>query len=234
MVLCNGSIGSVTGNGHSTNGMTFNASDIHLSDASGAIGEKGQASNPTIVYDKAFAIDVNVEGPVLKTPYVARARDQVHRNENRNAILKFIADNPGSKSLDISRLLGMNLGTLRYHLMILSVNHLVVAYQDGAKHIRYFTNNGSYTKDQMKIISLLKREPTSKLIGALIGKTGMTNAKISKASGLQYSDVNRYLKELMAKGIVIRESLGDEKYQYRIATGVEELITRNALQKSSQ
>lgn len=166
-------------------------------------------------------------GPSFGSPGIARARGQVYQNENRGQIVKFIAENPGARLYDIIKALNMNIGTTRYHLMILSLNHVLIPYQEGAGQIRYFTNNGSHSGDQMKIISLLKREPTRKLLSALAGQTGMTNASISAASGLPCSDVTRYLKELTAKGVVVKEPQGRDKYQYRIAPGLADCVAEN-------
>jgi len=177
-----------------------------------------------------IALYTNPESLTGRFSYVPRARDVLDQNDNRNAVLKFIAENPGSIQYDMNKSLNMNIGTLRYHLMILGLNHRVVSYQDGVKRVRYFVNNGAYSEEQMKVISLLKREPTSKLLGTLVGQTGMTNAKISTESGLSYSDVNRYLKELTAKGIVIKESTSQDRYQYRITPNLEEYIAQNLRQ----
>jgi predicted transcriptional regulator len=177
-----------------------------------------------------IALYASPESLANRFSYVARARDVIDRNENRNAILKFIAENPGSIQYEMNKSLNMNIGTLRYHLMILGLNHRVVSYQDGVKRVRYFVNNGTYSEDQMKVISLLKREPTSKLLGALAGQSGMTNAKISAESGLSYSDVNRYLKELTAKGIVVKEAMSQYRYQYRIVPNLEDYIAQNLRQ----
>lgn len=166
-------------------------------------------------------------GPSFGSPGIARARGQVYQNENRSQIVKFLAENPGSRLYDIIKALNMNIGTARYHLMILSLNHALVPYQEGAGQIRYFTNNGSHTGEEMKIISLLKREPTRKLLSALAGHAGMTNTNISAASGLPCSDVTRYLKELTSKGVVIKEPQGRDKYQYRIAPGLADCVAEN-------
>lgn len=177
-----------------------------------------------------IALYANPESLADRFSYVTRARDVIDRNENRNVVLKFIAENPGSIQYDMNKSLNMNIGTLRYHLMILGLNHRVVSYQDGVKRVRYFVNNGTYAEEQMKVISLLKREPTSKLLGTLVGQTGMTNAKISAESGLSYSDINRYLKELTAKGIVIKEATSQDRYQYRIVPNLEDYIAQNIRQ----
>jgi len=179
---------------------------------------------PAIGGNVAF-LDMNAETLVSSAPYVSRAREQLYQNDNRSTILKFINENPGHTLHDIARQLNINLGTVRYHLMILSVNHLVAAYNDGAKRVRYFKNTSSFNEEQMNVISLLRREPTSKLLGALLaGGTGLTNADIAQASGLGYSDINRYLKELVARGIVVKEPAGSEKYLYSIANGLDGAI----------
>jgi hypothetical protein len=178
-----------------------------------------------------FALYANSESLTGKSPYISRARSLIDQNENRNRVLQFIAENPGSKQYDMTGALDMNIGTLRYHLMILGLNHRVVSYQDGARLVRYFVNNGTYSPEQMEVISLLKRNPTSKLLSALAGNTGMTGAMISTVSGLPYCEVNKYLKELVAKGVVVKESLSAERYQYRIAPGREDYIVRNIGQR---
>jgi hypothetical protein len=54
-----------------------------------------------------------------------------------------------------------------------------------------FETNGAYDEKSMKAIALLKREPTSKIIVALLGDPGIANSGISAISSLTYSDVNR-------------------------------------------
>jgi alpha-tubulin suppressor-like RCC1 family protein/predicted transcriptional regulator len=153
--------------------------------------------------------------------YIARARSRIDRNDNRNNVMRFIAASPGCTQYEIARGLGFNLGTVRYHLMILGINHRLATYRDDVKRVRYFTNAGTFTGEQMRIISLLRREPVSKLLRALAGTQGMSNSGLSTACGLPDSDVSRLLKELTAKGITIREALPGEKPVYRIAPGLE-------------
>jgi predicted transcriptional regulator len=97
--------------------------------------------------------------------YIARARSRIDRNGNRNSVMKFIAANPGCTQYEIARSMGLNLGTVRYHLMILGFNHRLTIYRDDVKRVRYFTNAGTFSEEQMKLISLLKREPVNKVLG---------------------------------------------------------------------
>ena len=63
---------------------------------------------------------------------VTRARGRIDSNENRNTVLKFITNNPGVSLYDISKSLKINMGTVRYHLMILGINHRITSYQVGS------------------------------------------------------------------------------------------------------
>ncbi len=76
---------------------------------------------------------------------VARAKTRIESNRNRNDLLKFVNENPGVTAVDISRGLKMNLGTIRYHLFILTANHKIVSYKDDGKFLRYFRNSGAYS-----------------------------------------------------------------------------------------
>ena len=95
---------------------------------------------------------------------VARARTKIESNRNRNDLLKFINENPGVTAVDISRGLEMNLGTIRYHLFILSANHKIVPYKDDGKFLRYFRNSGAYSREERSWLSLMRREPIRKVI----------------------------------------------------------------------
>ena len=80
--------------------------------------------------------------------FVARAKDRVNKNENRNVVLQYAVDNPGSTLREVSRGLHMNLGTVRYHMFILELNHRLVSYRADNKHVRYFINSNSYSKEE--------------------------------------------------------------------------------------
>jgi Alpha-tubulin suppressor and related RCC1 domain-containing proteins len=166
--------------------------------------------------------------------YVARARGRIDRNDNRNVVMRFVAANPGCTQYEIARGLNLNLGTVRYHLMILGINHRLVAYRDSVKRVRYFTNAGSFTAEQMRLISLLRREPVRKLLRALAGTQGMSNIGLATACGLPESDVSRLLKELTARGVIDREALQGEKPVYRIAPGMEGQIVEAVQQMDKQ
>jgi predicted transcriptional regulator len=155
---------------------------------------------------------------------VTRARKLLDKNANRNAVYDHILKNPGSTLYDISRALGMNIGTTRYHLYILGMSHYIVTHYTGVKYVRYFTNSGSYSKEEQSIISLVRRDVMRKILGLLIERPGLSNRQISQALNTPESSVSKYMKELSSGGIVMKSPMGS----YSIKAEYQPLIA-NAL-----
>ncbi|BAI60822.1 hypothetical protein MCP_0750 [Methanocella paludicola SANAE] len=142
---------------------------------------------------------------------VTRARSRIDKNENRNRINKFIIDRPGSTLYELSKVLGMNIGTLRYHLMILGLNHRTVTYNDG-KFVRYFANSNTYSNEDKMVISLVRRESMGKLLKAVMDSGEVTNDELCEKLGLPESGISKYLSELSDKGIVTKTGQGTRVY----------------------
>jgi predicted transcriptional regulator len=158
---------------------------------------------------------------------VSRARSRLGLNDNRNVILRFIAENPGSTMSDIARLTRINLGTVRYHLLILGINHRIVTSKTDDKSIRYFTNAGSYNSDEQFIISLMRRDVMRKVLGLLARSPGLTNIELSRELNIQESAVSRYMKELQEKGVVVRsnaQDIHDGRFSYSIKNEYKEKV----------
>ncbi len=155
---------------------------------------------------------------------VTRAGGRLYKNKNRNDLYKFIADNPGVTLHDIAHTLDMNLGTIRYHLFILSLNHRIVSSRFDEKFVRYFTNSGSFSKDEQLAISLVRREGIRKVISLLLNEPGLTNAEISNKLGIRVSATSRYIKELTDKGLVAKMPQENGTLLYSINGGQKEHI----------
>ena len=157
---------------------------------------------------------------------VARARSRIDKNQNRNEVLEFIVRHPGLTMSEISRDMHMNIGTVRYHLFILRMNHRIAENKADGKSIRYFTNSGSYSKDEQSIVSMMRRGPVRKMLSLLMEKPGLSNGELSKAMGMGESAVCKYTKELVNKGVILRDidgfSISDE-YKARIAAVMERM-----------
>ncbi len=188
--------------------------------------------NSTVYYHtadgKVTAVSIGIAaGLIAATGYlcfhfmvagaVARARSRLDRNENRNRVYKLIVTRPGSTMHEIARVLAMNVGTVRYHLLILSLNHRIVPYADDTKFIRYFTNSNSYSDEEKLVISLLRRESYGRLMVTLLDSPDATNGDLAARLMLPESAVSKYLRTLYERGVVAKTTEVGEKPKYRIS-----------------
>lgn len=155
---------------------------------------------------------------------VARARDRLNTNENRNQVLKYIADNPGSTMRDISRGLRINLGTIRYHMLILSLNHKTASYQADGKHLRYFINSNAYSEEEQRLIASLRREGIRKVLESLLVEPNQSNKELAATLGMQESAISRYTAELIAAGLVEKTKAPNGSLTYSISSGRRDSI----------
>lgn len=199
-----------------------------------------QAANGTFYYStsdgkiNAAVIDAAAGIALLAIAYVvlrfifigsvARAKSRIDKNENRNVVYDYIVKNPGSTMYDIARSLDMNIGTVRYHLFILRMNHRIVEHHSDVKYVRYFTNSGSYSKEEQAAVSLVKREGMRRILELLIEKPGLSNMQIAQALNIPESSVSRYMKELSDKSVVTKELISGGSYAYSIQDAQKERI----------
>ena len=121
---------------------------------------------------------------LLMFGYISRARSKIDKNENRNRIFQFIARRPGSTIYEITRGMGMNMGTVRYHMMILGANHRIVSFNDEGKFVRYFTNSNTYSKEDQLVISIMRRDSIGKDTEAHRRKAGNDERGSMQRAGL--------------------------------------------------
>jgi predicted transcriptional regulator len=161
---------------------------------------------------------------------VARAKARLNKNDNRNRVLDFIVRNPGSSLYEIARGTGVNLGTVRYHLFILNLNHKVMASRTDGKYIRYFTNSGSYSKEEQLILSLMRRDAMGRVLGLMLERPGISNAGMARELGIKESVVSRCTRELAERGIVTKEAAGrgcrvEEAHREHVASAVRRIYS---------
>jgi hypothetical protein len=133
---------------------------------------------------------------------VARARGRLDKNENRNAVLQYVATHPGATAVEIAKDKRLNLGTVRYHIFILAANHKIVTHMEDGKFVRYFTNGNSYTGEERAIVSLLRRGPVRKALKTLLDSPGLSNLELSRALGISTASAHKQMNELLDRGLV--------------------------------
>lgn len=146
---------------------------------------------------------------------ISRARDRLGNNPNRIEIMEHIRSHPGATLSELSRELAMNIGTVRYHLLILIINRRIIEQRMDGKYVRYFLNAGGISPADRYIISLSKRDGMRKILAVLLEYPAMSNTELAKRTGLQESGVSRYMKELTGKGIV-EKGYSNDSLAYRI------------------
>jgi predicted transcriptional regulator len=83
--------------------------------------------------------------------------------------------------------------------------------------VRYFTNAGSYSKDEQFYLSLVRRDPIRRILDLLIDKTEMSNQEISEALDMHDSATSRYMKELATRGLVSKRNAAGGRTAYSIS-----------------
>ncbi|MGA9140905.1 MAG: winged helix-turn-helix transcriptional regulator [Methanocella sp.] len=155
---------------------------------------------------------------------VARARGRLDDNENRNIVFRYIVDHPGSTLSEIARDTRSNLGTVRYHLLILGLNHRILAHRTGEKFVRYFTNAGSYDAEEQTVIAMLRRDGIGKVLRLIAERPGVSNVDIARALGIPESAAYRCIKEMCDKGLITRTPV-ERGYTYALVN--KDLVERS-------
>lgn len=154
---------------------------------------------------------------LLAAGTVTRARSRLDKNSNRNAVLDLIRECPGLTHHELARQLGLNLGTVRYHLVVLTLNHKVTAYTDDTKFIRYFKNSHSYSEDEKLVIALIRREPIRRLLALIVKGQWSSNIEVARALDMPESAVSKYLRELVGCGVIVKNLSKSEGPVYTIS-----------------
>ena len=155
---------------------------------------------------------------------VARAKGRIERNENRNVVLQYVIDHPGVTAADISKDIDMNMGTLRYHLFVLTMNHKIATHKDSGKFMRYFKNSGAYTQAEKDLLSLVRRRPLQKILFVLIERPERSCSDLAGELGISVTAVSRHVTELADKGIVEKQPSAERGFVYSVRREHRDMI----------
>ncbi|MGA9139282.1 MAG: winged helix-turn-helix transcriptional regulator [Methanocella sp.] len=190
-----------------------NNSSFYYSTWDGRVGSKSAGIAAAGI---AIAAAVYVFFRFFMLGTVARAKGLIDKNENRRQVLRYVADNPGMTAAEAARSLDINLGTVRYHLFILALNHKVIAHNEGDKFLRYFTNAGAYSQQERSLVSLMRRDTLRRMLVVLSRRPGITGPELARELNVSTTAAHRHISELAEKGIVERTAGDDNSYAYSI------------------
>jgi predicted transcriptional regulator len=143
-------------------------------------------------------------------------------NQNRQSIFKYISDNPCTTTAEMSRNLGINRGTLQYHLMMLKKRNRVIPYKTCGR-IHYFLNESIYGEKEKAALAALKNDKHRRIILEILSSGQITHETLAERIGVSAPTINWHIRHLKEQGIVRADT--DGRYTaYSIDRGYVELM----------
>jgi predicted transcriptional regulator len=145
-------------------------------------------------------------------------------NPVRSRIYSYIKIRPGAYISEIVEKIGLDRGTLKYHIKTLEAQHKIEAYKDGGK-TRYFENNFTYNEEEIKVISALQNVTNQRIVSEIINGKCKTNIDLAREFGVSRATVSWYVKNLREVGLIDEAKMG-RKTIYRINNTYKLLIEK--------
>jgi len=139
--------------------------------------------------------------------------------EPRKKIYEAIKDNPGSHLRQLDRILDIPLGTIRYHIRVLTKRSLVISRKEG-KYKRFYVK-GEIDRSDKDRLAVLRKELPRTIILFLMEYPGSTHKEISEVMDVAPSTLSYHLKRLRDKDIIIRE---DNRYKVKDEEAIANLL----------
>jgi predicted ArsR family transcriptional regulator len=137
-------------------------------------------------------------------------------NEGRNTIFRIIDKNPGVDVVTISDAAGMNVNTVRYHLVKLIATGKVTYLTKPGIH-RYYPNQGRYSPFEQLVIHYLRNPSTSAILALLLEQPGITRQNLAEDLGISGPTVTRHMQQLIDDRIAVNLPEGSKNH-YRLSS----------------
>lgn len=135
------------------------------------------------------------------------AKSELLDNDVRAEIFELIKQNPGINVSEIARRLDIAWGTATHHLQKLRAERMI-AIRRVANQKCYFQNGGSYTPQEMDVMSATKNQ-TAKRIAELLVKAGPhCHRDIAESLDVSPALVSFHMRKLLDAGVVAKEREG--------------------------
>jgi len=164
-------------------------------------------------------------GAVGVFPLLSRFKNsQVLADQTRKTVYEHAVSCPGSTRPQIARDLGMNEGTVTYHLDILeATNSLRIVKADKAVH--YFANNRQWDELELRLYIRLRNETGRFLLNTMLEQPHITSKELSRLSRRNKSTISWHLDRLEKDGIISVQKAGRNSYN-SISGWAVPLLTR--------
>jgi len=135
------------------------------------------------------------------------SRKTVLDNTARLRVFNTIQEYPGIHVNALREQTGMNRGTLRYHLSILSLTGKITSFQDGVFSRYVLSGMGMSSYDQI-VISRFQNGSDRKILSYLLDHPDTSQRDIAEALGVAPSVVSSRITKMYDEGVVAMERLG--------------------------
>ncbi|NOR59978.1 MAG: winged helix-turn-helix transcriptional regulator [Methanosarcinales archaeon] len=129
------------------------------------------------------------------------------KNQNRQNISKYIVDNPGTTKAEISNNLGINRGTVKYHVHKLESDSKIASMKV-SKFTKLFKNSSELKNDEKIITSHIRGETSRILLWNILENPGITNQELAKTLRLDKSTVHWHAHKFLADDMIRFEKEG--------------------------
>jgi len=133
--------------------------------------------------------------------YKRICRSNVLENTNREKLYGFIKSFPGSYFSEIIKAIGLNKGTVEYHLKTMKTEEMIATYKTNGK-LRYFLNHSTYKKEEQTAISALKNDVHRRIILEILTNQSINHKTLAEKIGVCAPTITQHIKHLKEKGIV--------------------------------
>ncbi len=145
-------------------------------------------------------------------------------NPSRSRVYTYIKTRPGAYISEIAEQIGLDRGTVKYHLKTLRAKRKIESYKDGGK-IRYFENHFSYNEDEKKVISALQNVTNQRIVSEIMNEKCETNVALAREFGVSRATVSWYIKNLREVGLILEKKEG-RRTIYRINQSYKLLVEK--------
>lgn len=122
-------------------------------------------------------------------------------NEKRQAILKYVQENPGCTVADIVDTQNINRGTVKYHVFQLELKGKIFQKRAG-KFSRLFHKTTQIRDIESTVTPYLRNDTSKSILKAILEKPGITNQELSSMFNLDKSTIHWYLQKFDNDGII--------------------------------
>ena len=133
------------------------------------------------------------------------SRKNALEHDTRRAAYLCIRDNPGINHASLSRRLGVNVGTLRYHIETLCETGKILSEHDRGL-LRYYANSRAVREGKRGAYPL--NETRKRMLDLLVQDSGMTRKEVASALGITGASVTWHMRLLIQGGAVRSEKDG--------------------------